>query len=100
MILRIWLISDTRFLGLGACMSEAGGCGADQTCSWARGRLLHARARRQGRDDIVYISGRVRAKGESNGKACNLNNTLRNLYPPGSAVDDMEARPPLQGRTP
>ncbi len=63
------------------------------------GRSIHARARarQQGRDDIVYISGRVRAKGESNGKACNLNHTLRNLYPPGSAVDDMEARPPLQG---
>ena len=38
----------------------------------------------------MYISGRVCAKGESNGKACNLNNTLRNLYPPGQPVDDAE----------
>lgn len=48
--------------------------------------------RPQDRDDVVYISGRVRAKGESNGKACNLNHTLRSLYPPGQEVDDAEAR--------
>ena len=40
----------------------------------------------------MYISGRVRAKNESNGKACNLNSTLRNLYPPGQPVDDAEVR--------
>ena len=44
----------------------------------------------QGREDIVYISGRVRSKGETNGKACNLNNTLHQLYPKDIPVDDME----------
>lgn len=44
----------------------------------------------QGREDIVYISGRVRAKGETNGKACNLNNTLHQLYPKDIPADDME----------
>jgi endoglucanase len=48
----------------------------------------------QGREDIVYISGRVRAKGETNGKACNLNNTLHQLYPKDVPVDDMEATSP------
>ena len=44
----------------------------------------------QNRADIVYISGRVRQKGETNGKACNLNNTLAQLYPPGTEVDESE----------
>ena len=44
----------------------------------------------QGREDIVYISGRVRQKGETNGKACNLNHTLTKLYPAGVPVDDNE----------
>ena len=42
------------------------------------------------RQDIVYVGNRIRQKGESNGKACNLNNTLRNLYPPGQPVDPNE----------
>ena len=46
----------------------------------------------QGREDIVYISGRVRTKGETNGKACNLNNTLHQLYPKDIPVDDNEVR--------
>ena len=46
----------------------------------------------QGREDIVYISGRIRSKGETNGKACNLNNTLHQLYPKDIPVDDMEVR--------
>ena len=49
----------------------------------------------QGREDIVYISGRVRSKGETNGKACNLNNTLHQLYPKDIPVDDMEASTPF-----
>lgn len=49
----------------------------------------------QGREDIVYISGRVRSKGETNGKACNLNNTLCQLYPKDVPVDDMEVSLPL-----
>ena len=36
------------------------------------------------------MGNRIRQKGESNGKACNLNNTLRNLYPPGQPVDPNE----------
>ena len=38
----------------------------------------------------MYVGNRIRQKGESNGKACNLNNTLRNLYPPGQPVDPNE----------
>ncbi|KAK9803902.1 hypothetical protein WJX72_003331 [[Myrmecia] bisecta] len=45
---------------------------------------------KQGRDDIVYVSGRVRQKGECNGKACNLNNTLLSVYPAGKEVDPNE----------
>ena len=44
----------------------------------------------QGRDDIVYRSGRVREANETNGKACNLNNTLKWLYPPEKCVADEE----------
>ena len=44
----------------------------------------------QGRDDIVYRSGRVRSPGETNGKACNLNNTLHWLYPKEKCVADEE----------
>lgn len=44
----------------------------------------------QGREDLVYRSGRVRAPGETNGKACNLNNTLRWLYPAEKNVADEE----------
>ena len=38
----------------------------------------------------MYRSGRVRASGETNGKACNLNNTLKWLYPPEKCVADEE----------
>lgn len=31
--------------------------------------------------DVVYVSGRSRAKGEMNGKSGNLNNCLRQIYP-------------------
>ena len=51
--------------------------------------LMHVIGCRTGAD-IVYISGRVRQKGETNGKACNLNNTLAQLYPPGTEVDESE----------
>ena len=44
----------------------------------------------QGREDIVYRSGRVRAPNETNGKACNLNNTLHWLYPADKCVSDEE----------
>lgn len=44
----------------------------------------------QGREDIVYRSGRVRQPNETNGKACNLNNTLKWLYPADKCVADEE----------
>ena len=31
--------------------------------------------------DVVYVSGRVRKKGEMNGKSGNMNNCTRQLYP-------------------
>jgi len=31
--------------------------------------------------NAVYISGRKRAKGEMNGKSCNINNAMRHIYP-------------------
>ena len=31
----------------------------------------------------VYVSGRKRAKGEMNGKSCNINNAARLIYPAG-----------------
>lgn len=49
-----------------------------------------AQVAEQGRDDIVYRSGRVRAPNETNGKACNLNNTLHWLYPAEKCVSDEE----------
>ena len=36
--------------------------------------------------NAVYISGRKRAKGEMNGKSCNINNAMRLIYP----GDDLE----------
>ncbi len=36
--------------------------------------------------NAVYISGRKRAKGEMNGKSCNINNAMRHIYP----GDDLE----------
>ena len=50
----------------------------------------------QGREDIVYRSGRVRAPNETNGKACNLNNTLKWLYPADKCVADEEVCVPCQ----
>ena len=32
-------------------------------------------------DDVVYVSGRKRKPGEMNGKSCNLNNCLKQIYP-------------------
>ena len=56
-------------------------------CTWTEQLPCLPAAERQ---DIVYVGNRIRQKGESNGKACNLNNTLRNLYPPGQPVDPNE----------
>ena len=36
--------------------------------------------------EIVYVSGRIRAEGEMNGKSANLNNCLSHLYPDGCRV--------------
>jgi cellulose synthase/poly-beta-1,6-N-acetylglucosamine synthase-like glycosyltransferase len=36
--------------------------------------------------NAVYVSGRKRAKGEMNGKSCNINNAMRHIYP----GDDLE----------
>ncbi|KAK9828913.1 hypothetical protein WJX72_002766 [[Myrmecia] bisecta] len=40
--------------------------------------------------EIVYVSGRQRAVGEMNGKSCNLNNCLNQIYPPGVPVPPTE----------
>ncbi len=40
--------------------------------------------------DVVYVSGRTRAKGEMNGKSGNLNNCLRQIYPDDSPIPSNE----------
>lgn len=36
--------------------------------------------------NAVYIAGRARAKGEMNGKSCNINTAMRSIYPDGCAI--------------
>ncbi len=40
--------------------------------------------------DVVYVSGRKRPAGESNGKSGNLNNALSQIYPEGSKIPGTE----------
>ena len=40
--------------------------------------------------EFVYVSGRVRAKGEMNGKSGNVNNLCSQLYPPGLPIPGNE----------
>ena len=40
--------------------------------------------------DLVYVSGRKRAPGEMNGKSCNLNNCLKQVYPEGVPIPPTE----------
>lgn len=40
--------------------------------------------------DLVYVSGRKRKPGEMNGKSCNLNNCLSQIYPEGVPIPTNE----------
>ena len=40
--------------------------------------------------EVVYVSGRVRAPGEMNGKSGNLNNALAQIYPKEYAIPGNE----------
>ena len=40
--------------------------------------------------EVVYVSGRVRAPGEMNGKSGNLNNCLSQIYPKEYAIPGNE----------
>ena len=40
--------------------------------------------------EVVYVSGRVRAPGEMNGKSGNLNNALSQIYPKEYAIPGNE----------
>lgn len=40
--------------------------------------------------DLVYVSGRKRKPGEMNGKSCNLNNCLSQIYPEGVPIPPHE----------
>ena len=40
--------------------------------------------------DLVYVSGRKRKLGEMNGKSCNLNNCLSQIYPEGVPIPSHE----------
>lgn len=40
--------------------------------------------------EIIYVSGRTRQPGEMNGKSCNLNNCLNQIYPPGVRIPKTE----------
>lgn len=40
--------------------------------------------------DLVYVSGRKRKPGEMNGKSCNLNNCLSQIYPEGVPIPTHE----------
>lgn len=39
---------------------------------------------------VEYVSGRLRAKGEMNGKSANLNNCLTQIYPEGTVIPHNE----------
>ena len=39
---------------------------------------------------MEYVSGRMRAKGEMNGKSANLNNCLTQIYPEGTIIPHNE----------
>lgn len=41
-------------------------------------------------DDVIYVSGRNRKKGEMNGKSGNMNNVLSQIYPTGCFVPNDE----------
>ncbi|KAL3150937.1 hypothetical protein ABBQ32_000684 [Trebouxia sp. C0010 RCD-2024] len=45
---------------------------------------------RQMGTDLVYVSGRKRKPGEMNGKSCNLNNCLSQIYPEGVPIPPHE----------
>lgn len=47
--------------------------------------VCECRARQMG-SDLVYVSGRKRKPGEMNGKSCNLNNCLSQIYPEGVPI--------------
>ena len=40
--------------------------------------------------EVVYVSGRTRKPGEMNGKSCNLNNCLKQIYPDGVPIPATE----------
>lgn len=40
--------------------------------------------------EVIYVSGRVRKKGEMNGKSGNMNNVLMQIYPNGSFIPSNE----------
>jgi len=40
--------------------------------------------------EVVYVSGRVRAPGEMNGKSGNMNNALNQIYPKEYAIPGNE----------
>lgn len=41
-------------------------------------------------NEVVYVTGRPKEKGEINGKSCNLNNCLSQIYPPGVTIPASE----------
>ena len=54
-------------------------------CIYEQFALLCHRARQMG-SDLIYVSGRKRKPGEMNGKSCNLNNCLSQIYPEGVPI--------------
>ena len=82
-----WLLS---FCKLAACIFAVSKI--DSQCYLQLSATLCTQVAEQGREDLVYRSGRVRQPNETNGKACNLNNTLHWLYPADKCVSDEEVR--------
>ena len=59
-------------------------------CQDAHVLLLRSCRARQMGTDLVYVSGRKRKPGEMNGKSCNLNNCLSQIYPEGVPIPTNE----------
>ena len=58
-------------------------------CDDGKDKHKRRQVQRRGRD-CVYISGRKRPPGESNGKSGNLNNACEQIYPPGCSIPGNE----------